>query len=47
MINYVLGKFSFAEFKIVNEIIDHAVDALKTFIYNDIRFVMNKFNGKF
>ena len=47
VINYVLGKFSFAEFKIVNEIIDHAVDALKTFIYNDIRFVMNKFNGKF
>ncbi|AWX69488.1 aminoacyl-tRNA hydrolase [[Mycoplasma] anseris] len=44
-IDYVLGKFSFNEMQIIEKVLARASEALISFIYNDIRFVMNKFNG--
>ncbi|AWX42524.1 peptidyl-tRNA hydrolase [Metamycoplasma cloacale] len=47
IIDYVLGKFSYEEWLVINKAIDYAADALISFVYNDIRFVMNKFTGNF
>ncbi|WP_412031686.1 aminoacyl-tRNA hydrolase [Metamycoplasma buccale] len=44
-INYVLGKFSIADFELIQKSIKIAAEAIVSFIYNDIRFVMNKYNG--
>ncbi|ACF07573.1 peptidyl-tRNA hydrolase [Metamycoplasma arthritidis] len=46
-INFVLGKFSIADYQIIDKILDGVADALVSCIYNDVRFVMNKFNGSF
>lgn len=45
-INFVLGKFSFADSKIIEKVVDAASDALIQFIGNDIRYVMNNYSGK-
>ncbi|VEU81954.1 aminoacyl-tRNA hydrolase [Mycoplasmopsis arginini] len=45
-INFVLGKFSFADSKIIEKVVDAAADALIQFIGNDIRYVMNNYSGK-
>ncbi|ENY53797.1 aminoacyl-tRNA hydrolase [Metamycoplasma alkalescens] len=45
-INFVLGKFSFADYQIIEKVIDVATEALISFIYNDIRYVMNNFSNK-
>ncbi|RMA78536.1 PTH1 family peptidyl-tRNA hydrolase [Metamycoplasma subdolum] len=46
-INYVLGKFTFNDKQIIDQVIEKVSDAIISFIYNDIRYVMNKFNGSF
>ncbi|PZV99866.1 aminoacyl-tRNA hydrolase [Metamycoplasma auris] len=46
IIDYVLGKFSFEDFKIIEKVIDYSAEALISFIYNDIRYVMNHFSKK-
>jgi|SRR5579883_2426341 len=44
-VDYVLGKFSRSEAKIVNEAIERAVAALETWLREGIEPAMNKFNG--
>ncbi|TPE57704.1 aminoacyl-tRNA hydrolase [[Mycoplasma] falconis] len=46
VIDYVLGKFSYADSIVIDRIIEVASEALISFISNDIRFVMNKYSGK-
>lgn len=45
-VNYVLGKFSFNDLKIMEEVIEASSEALIQFISNDIRYVMNNYSGK-
>ncbi|WP_036452539.1 aminoacyl-tRNA hydrolase [Mycoplasma buteonis] len=44
--DFVLGRFSEDELKILNKIIERAADASIDFAFNDIVAVMNKFNSK-
>ncbi|MCV3733742.1 aminoacyl-tRNA hydrolase [Mycoplasma enhydrae] len=46
LVNFVLGKFSFEDSKIIENVIEEASDALIQFINNDIRYVMNKYSNK-
>lgn len=47
VINYVLSKFTFADTEILSKIIEASSEAAISFLFNDINFVINKFNGKF
>ena len=44
-IDFVLGKFSRSESKIMEESYNLACDAINDWLENDIAFVMNKYNG--
>ncbi|TPR53865.1 aminoacyl-tRNA hydrolase [Metamycoplasma neophronis] len=46
VIDFVLGKFSYNDLKIIEQVIDVSSDAVISYISNDIRFVMNKYSGK-
>ena len=46
VVNYVLSKFTSNDLEVINKIIDSAADIALTYIYNDIHYVINKFNGK-
>ncbi|AZZ65694.1 aminoacyl-tRNA hydrolase [Metamycoplasma phocicerebrale] len=46
LINFVLGKFSFEDSKIIEKAIDEVVEAIIQYINNDIRYVMNKYSNK-
>ena len=46
VVNYVLSKFTPNDLEVINKIIDSAADIALTYIYNDIHYVINKFNGK-
>lgn len=42
---YVLQDFSKSDLKLLSEVLDHAADAVNTFITDGINTAMNKFNG--
>ncbi|WP_322962587.1 aminoacyl-tRNA hydrolase [Mycoplasmopsis cynos] len=44
--DFVLGRFSEEEIKIIEKIIEKSADAAITFGFNDINTIMNKFNTK-
>lgn len=44
-IDFVLGKFSKNDRKIIEEAFDTCVDALEDWFSNDINYLMNKYNG--
>ncbi|QCZ36889.1 aminoacyl-tRNA hydrolase [Mycoplasma nasistruthionis] len=44
--DFVLGKFSDTELKVLNEVLNSAAEASISYAFNDIYAVMNKFNSK-
>ncbi|SYV97971.1 aminoacyl-tRNA hydrolase [Mycoplasmopsis edwardii] len=44
--DFVLGKFSEDEIKVLEKVVDKSAEAAITFGFNDINTIMNKFNSK-
>ncbi|MDD1365937.1 aminoacyl-tRNA hydrolase [Metamycoplasma hyosynoviae] len=46
VINYVLSEFSKADLENLKKLFDKLSDAIVTYIYNDIKYLLDKFSGK-